>query len=248
MKKEFPGRFTKTSPAAVELHVSVSGFRGAPTSITLAADKRTNGTFELSHIALAAAYFSLGPRIPRPRSMFSKYRPREDFSSFAAPRTSAPSLLRPATLHGRRLKKLQGKYLFTPADYTVMTLTYKFRIGNGKGTWSFVPAGRRNQKLYMYLHTNLGPQFTLSPTLEPVRFRWQVELSVQGMEILCRSAPLQRWEKRRLWKDWSLGQHSGRCCKAIHHACGSFRRQSQTCERSEQQHQRFSTCPISSVL
>src|SRR5260370_11801889 len=39
LKKQWPGRFTKISPAAVELHVTMSAFDDNPIQITLAPDK-----------------------------------------------------------------------------------------------------------------------------------------------------------------------------------------------------------------
>ena len=39
LKKQWPGRFTKVSPAAVELHVTMSAFEDNPIQITLAPDK-----------------------------------------------------------------------------------------------------------------------------------------------------------------------------------------------------------------
>ena len=78
-----------------------------------------------------------------------------------------------------------------------MTLTYKFEWANGKGAgWFCTGPEPSNQKLYMYLHTNLGLQFTLTDVGNLYRFRSAGGTSVQGMgEILCQSAPLQHWKK-----------------------------------------------------
>jgi hypothetical protein len=45
LKDEWPGRFTKVSPAAVELHVTMSAFEDNPIHITLAPDKEAERAF-----------------------------------------------------------------------------------------------------------------------------------------------------------------------------------------------------------
>ena len=45
LKKRWPGRFTKVTPAAVELHVTMSVLSDNPVAITLAPDKETERPF-----------------------------------------------------------------------------------------------------------------------------------------------------------------------------------------------------------
>ena len=199
LKKEFPGRFTKTSPAAVELHVSVSGFGEHPPRSLWQQTRRQNGTFELSHIALAAAYFSW-TEDTKTRSISSRSRPHKDFSSFAAPRTSAPSLLRPATCMDGVSKSCKENTSHT-GGCPVMTLTYKFEWANGKGAWWFCTGPVVATRNCTCIYTPIWVRNSPSPTLETCTDsagRWNFCSRNGNPMPICTASTLG---KRRLWKD-----------------------------------------------
>jgi len=175
LKKQYPGRFTKTSPAAVELHVSVSGFRGAPTSITLAADKEAERHFR-TEPHCACGCLLLLDRGYQDQKYFQQIQTAEGFFIIRGTKNIRPFIVEARDLQGRRLKKLQGKYL-SPRRLPRHDVDLQIRMGKWQGRLVVLyRPGRRNQKLYTYLHTNLGPQFTLTDVGNLYRFRWQVEL------------------------------------------------------------------------
>ena len=199
LKKEFPGRFTKTSPAAVELHVSVSGFRGAPTSITLAADKEAERHFR-TEPHCARGCLLLLDRGYQDQKYFQQIQTAQGFSSFAAPRTSAPSLLRPATCMDGVSKSCKENTSHT-GGCPVMTLTYKFEWANGKGAWWFCTGPVVATRNCTCIYTPIWVRNSPSPTLETCTDsagRWNFCSRNGNPMPICTASTLG---KRRLWKD-----------------------------------------------
>jgi hypothetical protein len=58
LASEFPGRFTKTSPAAVELHCTFSLCGKTPHSIILALDKESEATYRPSPSVISGGSFA----------------------------------------------------------------------------------------------------------------------------------------------------------------------------------------------
>jgi len=110
LKDEWPGRFTKISPAAVELHVTMSAFDDNPIHITLAPDKE--------------AERALGPKAEDVRDCLlledRGYEHRQFFLDMQAAggffivrgnKAIRPTVIEARDRDGRRLRHLEGKPL-----------------------------------------------------------------------------------------------------------------------------------------
>jgi hypothetical protein len=180
LKKQWPGRFTRLSPAAVELHVTMSAFDDNPIQITLAPDKE--------------AERALGPKAEDLRDCLlledRGYEHRRFFldmqnagGSFIVRGNKAirPTVRKAHDLRGRRLRHLEGKPLSWEA-LPSRSVDIAIEWGTGAETYrgrlvALYRRGRRNEKTFVYLHTNLERgEFRAQEIGRLYRLRWQIEL------------------------------------------------------------------------
>jgi hypothetical protein len=180
LKKSFPGRFKKVSPAAVELHVTMSGFSGSPESITLAPDKESERHFRpeaetlKNRLALEDASF-------QDKKYFIEIDRAGGFFIIRGTKNIKPIILRAYDENGTRLRYLEGKKL---SRRRLPRQSVDLQIGWGKGNCEYLgrmvviyKAGLRNKKDYTYLHTNLAREiFSIGEVGTLYRLRWQIEL------------------------------------------------------------------------
>lgn len=180
LKKKFPGRFKKNSPAAVELHVTLSGFSGAPESITLAPDKESERHFRpdaetlKNRLALEDAGF-------QDKKYFLEIDQAGGFHITRGTKNIKPIILEAYDENGARLRFLEGKKL---SQRRLPRESVDLKIGWGNGDCEYIgrlviiyKAGRRNKKNYTYLHTNLAKElFSIDEVGTLYRLRWQIEL------------------------------------------------------------------------
>jgi hypothetical protein len=180
LKKEWPGRFTTVSPAAVELHVTMSAFEDNPIEITLAPDKE--------------AERALGPKVEElrdclvledrgyeHRQFFVDMQRAGGFFIVRGNKAIRPIIRKAHDLRGRRLRHLEGKPLSWEA---LPSRGVDMEIEWGRGTETYrgrlvalYKRGHRNEKTFVYLHTNLERrEFSALEIGRLYRLRWQVEL------------------------------------------------------------------------
>lgn len=180
LKDPWPGRFTKISPAAVELHVTMSVFEDNPISITLAPDKEAERAFGPNAEDLRDCLL-LEDRGYEQRSFFVAMQKAGAFFIVRGKKTIRPTIRRARDLHGRRLRYLEGKRLSPDVlpsrtvdldiDWTVGEEVYKGRLV------ALYKRGLRSEKTFVYLHTNLKPSsFSPREVGTLYRLRWQIEL------------------------------------------------------------------------
>jgi hypothetical protein len=175
LRKEYPGRFTKNSPAAVELHVSMSGFRESPQSITLVADKESERHYRTDPKRTRGCLV-LKDRAYQDQSYFQQVHDAHGFFIIRGTKNIRPLIVEARDSLGRRLKTLEGRCL-SQWRLPRHDVSLKIRMGIWEGRLVVLyRCGRRNQKLYTYLHTNLDHSFTITEIGKLYRFRWQVEL------------------------------------------------------------------------
>ena len=180
LRKEWPGRFTKVSPAAVELHVTMSAFEDNPIKITLAPDKEAERALgpkadELSDCLL------LEDRGYEHRQFFLDMQRANAFFIVRGNKAIRPIVREARDLRGRRLRHLEGKPLSWEA---LPSRSVDLEIEWGKGAQTYqgrlvvlYKRGRRNEKTFVYLHTNLSrAEFTAHEIGTLYRLRWQIEL------------------------------------------------------------------------
>lgn len=181
---EWPGRFTKISPAAVELHVTMDLLEGMPSSITLAPDKEAERPFSPS------AQETAGCLLLEDRG-YQSVRFFRDVSSdpgggkfiIRGTKSIRPTILAARDPRGRRrahLRYLEGKPLsweILPRQSLDLEVEWSGSVNYRGRIVVFYKPGRRNQKQFTYLHTNLDHRrFSAHEVGLLYRLRWQVEL------------------------------------------------------------------------
>lgn len=180
LKTEWPGRFTKVSPAAVELHVTMSAFEDNPIHITLAPDKEAERALGPKAEDLRGCLL-LEDRGYEHRRFFLDMQTAGAFFIVRGNKAIRPIVLRARDLHGRRLRHLEGK----PLSWEVLpSRSVDLQVEWGKGAETYrgrlvalYKRGARNQKTFVYLHTNLErAEFSAHEIGNLYRLRWQIEL------------------------------------------------------------------------
>jgi len=180
LKKLWPGRFTKLSPAAVELHVTMSAFDDNPIQITLAPDKEAERALGPNAEDLRDCLL-LEDRGYEHRRFFLDVQSAGGFFIVRGNKAIRPIVRRAHDLHGRRLRHLEGKPLSWEA---LPSRSVDVAIDWGKGLETYRgrlvalhKRGRRNEKTFVYLHTNLERTEFSAPEIGKLyRLRWQIEL------------------------------------------------------------------------
>lgn len=181
LAKKWPGRFTKVTPAAVELHVTMSVLKDNPVAITLAPDKESERPFAPKAASLKNRLI-LEDRGFEDRVVFADTGEAGGFFIVRGKKNSRPIIQSARDENGRRIPRLEGKRLKwrTLPRHTV-DLDIEWKI-NSRRTYcgrlvAIYIAGRRNKKGYTYLHTNLArATFSAHEVGRIYRLRWQIEL------------------------------------------------------------------------
>jgi hypothetical protein len=185
LKKSFPGRFKKVSPAAVELHVTMSGWENTPHSIELAPDKEAERHFLPDPKSLENCLL-LGDRALQDKVYFIEIDAEGGYFIIRGTKNIKPTILEARTAKGVRanhLRYLEGTILSLkrlPRESVDLEIEWidntKKEVYWGRLVIIYKP-GRRNKKDYTYLHTNLQREdFTFDDVGNLYRFRWQIEL------------------------------------------------------------------------
>jgi hypothetical protein len=181
LAREFPGRFTRVSPAAVELHVTMSALDDNPISIVLAPDKESERHFAPTAESVRRRLL-LEDRGFQDRRFFAAVQEAEGFYIVRGTKSIKPTIRRAYDESGRRLRHLEGKRLswqILPRETVDLDIEWEGSEGptyHGRLVAIYRP-GKRNRKTYVYLHTNLARE-TFSPfdVGQLYRLRWQAEL------------------------------------------------------------------------
>jgi hypothetical protein len=178
--KTFPGRFRKSSPAAVELHVTMSARKNQPTTITLAADKESEKHYRPDPKTIKDSLL-LGDRGYQDRRYFKAIIEALGYYIIRGTKNIRPMILEAYDEMGNRIRRLEKKKL-TPGKLRRQSLDLLIEWKDG----SFIYKGRlivhyrkgiRNRDEYQYIHTNLSREmFSISEIVNIYRFRWQAEL------------------------------------------------------------------------
>lgn len=180
LRKTFPGRFKKNSPAAVELHVTMSGFCNSPESITLVPDKESERHFRPSPESLKGC-LALEDRAFQDKKYFIEINKAGGYFIIRGTKNITPVVLEAYDENGMRLRYLEGKKL---SQRTLPRQSVDLKIGWGKNNSEYIGRmvilyrpGKRNKKEYSYLHTNLAKDiFAIKEVGTLYRLRWQIEL------------------------------------------------------------------------
>jgi hypothetical protein len=180
LRRRFPGRFKKSAPAAVELHVTMDGLSGSPQFITLAPDKESEKHFRPDPEIMKGCLV-LEDRAYQERWYFIKINKAGGFYIVRGTKNIKPTILSAYDEAGTPLRYLEGKKL---SHRILPRNSVDLQIAWGEGeNWYLgrlviiYKPGRRNKKDYTYLHTNLSREiFSISEVGTLYRLRWQIEL------------------------------------------------------------------------
>ena len=172
----FPGRFTKISPAAVELHVTMSLFADNPRNIALAPDSCSERDFVPLTETIRGCLL-LEDRGYEDRGFFQAIIDAGGHFIVRGKKSIKPTIRKAYDRNGRRIRYLENKRLTWrrlprhDVDLLIDWHGYQGRLV------AFYTPGKRNRKNYVYLHTNLDrTTFSMAEVSQLYRLRWQVEL------------------------------------------------------------------------
>jgi hypothetical protein len=180
---QWPGRFTKVSPAAVELHVTMDALEDNVIAITLAADKEAERQFGPTPEDIAGCLL-IEDRGYQSRDFFREAQAEQGFFIVRGTKNIRPTIRAARDLQGRqsrRLRRLVGKRLcwkILPREGVDLDIEW----GTGAKRYVgrlvvFYTPEKRNAKAFTYLHTNLDRAvFSADEVGRLYRLRWQIEL------------------------------------------------------------------------
>jgi hypothetical protein len=181
LRNVWPGRFTKISPAAVELHVTMSLLEDEAFQVTLAPDKETERAFRPDATSLVGRLF-LGDRGYEERKFFYDVSEAGGFFIVRGTKSIRPLIRAAFNFAGKPIRTLVGKKLSWETLRKSMGVDLDIEWTFGKQVYrgrliAIDRRGERNKKTFVYLHTNVDRTlFSARDVGETYRLRWQVEL------------------------------------------------------------------------
>lgn len=179
LKKSWPGRFKKVSPAAVELHVTMSVFEDNPIAVTLAPDKDAERQYSPDVEGLKGKLL-LEDRGYQDRDTFREICAAGGYFVIRGTKNIRPTIVR-AFAGGERRRGLEGKTLsWSILKREDLDLDIEWGQGEHKYTGRlivFYSPDKKNRRRFTYLHTNLDRgEFSAHEVGLLYRLRWQIEL------------------------------------------------------------------------
>jgi hypothetical protein len=181
LAKKWPGRFKKLTPAAVELHVTMSVLSDNPVAITLAPDKEAERRFSPKAASLKNRLL-LEDRGYQEREFFVAVQDADGSFIVRGTKSIRPTIRTARDSQGRRLRHLEGRRLswsLLPRHDVDLDINWKRDSGKTySGRLVVIYAeGKQNKATFVYLHTNLPREtFSAHDVGQIYRLRWQVEL------------------------------------------------------------------------
>lgn len=176
LKDEFPGRFTKTSPAAVELHVTMDLMTNSVDGISIAADKESERHFlpdaqELTKTLFMAdaGYFD--------KKYFEQLCEAGAFFIVRAGININPIVLSGIHSDGKAIKIKKNSKLKDIKDKLPKRQSFELSVQWDKQVYRLMGFWVTDKKRFSYIVTNL-PQsdFSMTEVGKLYRLRWQIEL------------------------------------------------------------------------
>ena len=185
LKETFPGRFTKTAPAAVELHLTMDLLSGGVDYMAIDADKESerlwqpyacesSGTLNL----LDAGYFDI--------DYVSQTGKSGGHCIIRAKSNINPVIITARSGDGRRIKTLEGQRLksvkLKQDDILDLDVSWQKPVG----TFRIIASWDKRHQRHGYLITTLPrEQFSAQDIQQYYALRWQVELLFKELKSYC---------------------------------------------------------------
>ncbi len=185
LRKRFPGRFTKVTPAAIELHLTMDLVAGTANYLAIDADKESERLYnplanELQDTLLLmdAGYFDI--------DYCHQVNAKGGHYVIRAKSNLNPDIDDAYDENGKQLKALTGKKLksfkLQPDELRDLTVTWRSR----PGSYRLIAFWDKRKKRVGYLITNLSrEQFSATTIGEIYGLRWQIELFFMELKSFC---------------------------------------------------------------
>jgi hypothetical protein len=178
----WPGRFTTISPAAVELHVTMSLLEDNPFSVVLIADSESERAHQPTPDQVKDCLL-LGDRGYQDKQFFANVQAAGGFFIVRGTKAIRPKIVAAYDARGRKLKSnLVGQSLswdILPKQISDLDISWVLESGKiylGRIV-VFHRKDKRNGNTFVYLQTNLVRRdFSPRNVSDLYRLRWQVEL------------------------------------------------------------------------
>ena len=185
----FPGRFTTTTPAAIELHVTMNLLSGQPEQIIMTEDTASE-RYQLLPIKEQAGCLTLYDRGYCDQKLFNEYN-KHGTNFIIRGKKSIKPTVKNAYFMGKKHKKLIGKRInfqkklikSNPVDCDI---TWENKdVDKGK-VYRMIFWWNPTSKEYVILVTNLGrDKFSINDVMDAYRLRWQIELLFKEWKSFC---------------------------------------------------------------
>lgn len=181
----FPGRFTKTTPAAIELHLTMDLVAGTANYLAIDADKESERLYnpyadELAEtlILMDAGYFDI--------SYCHQVTKNNGYYVIRASNSINPDILEALDTNGHRVKGLKDKKLNSLKLQQDQQLDLTVKWCNRPGTYRLIAFWDRRKSCIGYLITNLAREtFSITEICSLYGLRWQIELFFKELKSYC---------------------------------------------------------------
>lgn len=181
----FPGRFKKSVPAAIELHLTMDLIAGTANYLAIDADKESERLYnpyadELNNtlILMDAGYFNI--------SYCYQVNENGGYYIIRSSNSINPDITEAFTAHGAPVKGLQGKKLRSLKLRQDQQLDLTVKWCNRPGHYRLIAFWDRRKSCIGYLITNLSrEEFSVEDICNLYGLRWQVELFFKELKSYC---------------------------------------------------------------
>lgn len=176
LQHEFKGRFTKISPAAVELHVTWDILNSTPKDIQLAPDHVSEYKFLPEPITLKKSLF-MGDRGYFKLSYFDDIETNGGFYLSRSKTSFKPDIIAGFNRAGKVLKRFKNKNLKQLKKYIRRSEVVDMDVCRKGKFYRLIASWPKGKKEPTYWITNLDRvKFSASDVVKLYKLRWQIEL------------------------------------------------------------------------
>ena len=184
LRETFKGRFTKISPAAIEVHVSWDVLQGYPEQVSVSADSKAEYDFLPEAKTLVDTLF-LADRGYFKLSYLEEIDHAGGFYVVRAKTTVNPMVTAGFNRNGKPLKRFQQKKQKAVKKYIRRSGVVDMDV-KGKTTYRLIASWPEGKDEPTYWATNLDrEQFSADTIIKLYQLRWQIELLFKEWKSYC---------------------------------------------------------------
>ena len=193
LRDTFKGRFTKISPAAIEVHVSWDVLKGYPEHVSVSADSQAEYDFLPEAKTLTDTLF-LADRGYFKLSYLDEVAQSGGFYVVRARTTVNPMVIAGFNRHGKPLKRFTQKKQKALKKYIRQSGIVDMDV-EGKTNYRLIASWPEGKGEPTYWSTNLDrKQFSAEAVIKLYQLRWQIELLFKEWKSYCN---LQKFNTRK---------------------------------------------------